>query len=441
MNNPEKSKPLFLAMLLLPMLFLGVISCQDKESIPSEKTSELSAEQQKERLDQEGINFISHLEGMEKPDLMDPLIYFIDISQYLETDQFDLSSMVAHSFILSSEKRSGNPLKSAVTDNSTSFKKMMNDNQGIYTYNRTKETWSKTAASGKIEFVFPANKSTTTNNTTFIFSNLNTIAVSNNDLYVDLEDLPKTLDVSLKVDNIEKYGYSIANEYNSDDIPTKESSTLIIAPYRFTEEYSLSKDKTVAFSSTMSTNNTVFMTINVTSDGDFTNNLFTADSIVEEDIVNKVNASMQIENVKVVGNLEFKSLAIKLKELDSKYEKQYNPNNDQYPKAYYDDYVSAFIANGTVKILFVDKNEVFAKLLPYVANETDWYYAYNASTYNWDRKEYNRNFIDFKLEFTDGSKVDDSYFDSGFSTFVDKLNSVIRKINSDYDEAIDEVDY
>jgi len=441
MRHLLKNQTLLFIILLFCFFSCKVDDGSSADKVPPETQSTLTAEQQKERLDQEGINFINHLEDMEKPDLMDPLIYFIEISEYLEDDQFDLSAKVARNFILSSKRLSDNPLKSAISNDATSFKKMMNDNQGVYTYNRIYETWKKTAANGRIEFVFPANKSTTTNNTTFIFSNLSTITVSNYDLYEDLEDLPTTLNVSLKVDNVEKYGYSISNEYNSDNIPTKESTSLVIAPYKFTEEYSLSKDKTVALSSSMSTGNTVFMTISATSDGDFTNNLFTADSIVEEDIVNKVNASMQIENVKVVGNLDFKNLAVKLNELDLKYEKQYNPDNDQYPRAYYDDYVSAFKANGAVKILFVDKNEVFANLIPYVLSEKDWYWKYDLTTYNWREVEYTRNDIAFELEFTDGSKVDDSYFDSGFSAFVDELNSIIRKINNDYDEEIEEVEY
>jgi len=428
--------------LLFFILFSGLFSCKTDNGDQVEKESTLTAEQQKERLDQEGINFIDHLEDMEKPDLMDPLMYFIDISQYLEDDQFDLSAKVARNIIVSSKKHSVSPLKSLVTNDATSFKKMMDDNQGVYTYNRNYETWKKTSgAAGEIKFVFPANKSTTSNNTTFIFKNLTTKSVSNYDLYEDLDDLPKTLDVSLKVDNVEKYGYSISNEYNGDDIPIKESTMLAIAPYKFTENYALSNDNMVAFNSTMSKSNVEFMTISATSDGDFTNSLFTADSIVEEDIVKKVNVSMQIENVKIVGNLEFKNLAKRLNELDLQYEKQYNSENDQYPKAYYDDYVSAFMENGTVRALFVDKNEFFAKLIPYVSSETDWYYKYNPKTYYYDRIEYDRNFIDFKIEFTDGSKVDDSYFDEGFSEFVDKLNSIIRRINSDYDEEIDEVEY
>jgi len=370
---------------------------------------------------------------------MDPLVYFIEIADYIEEDQFVLSSKVARDFILSSKQHSGNSLKSAVTNDADSFKKVMNDNQGIYTYNRKNETWKKTSATGKIEFVFPENKSTTTNNTSFVFNNLTTTSVTNYDLYEDLRDLAKTLDINLKVDNVLKYGYSISNEYNSDDIPTKESSTLVIEPYKFTEEYILSNDKTVTFNSTMSSNNNVFMTIGATSDGDFTNRLLSDEDIEEEDIVKKVNAFVQIENVIVVGDLDFKTLAIKLKELDNEYEDQYDNDKDQYPKSYYEDCVSAYKLNGILKMKFVDKNEVFATLLPYVTSEKDWYNEYSQGHYY--SKEYTRNDVGFKIEFTDGSKVDDSYFDSGFDEIVDKLNSIIRRINKDYDESVDEIDY
>jgi len=424
---------------LLILLLGAVFSCHTENNNPPETQSTLTAEEQKVRLDQEGIDFISHLENLEKPDLMDPLVYFIEIADYIEEDQFVLSSKVARDFILSSKQHSGNALKSAVNDDPTSFKKIMNDNQGIYTYNKINETWKKTSATGKIEFVFPANKSTNTNNTSFVFNNLSTITVTNYDLYEDLKDLPKTLDVNLKVDNVLKYGYSISNEYNSNDIPTKESSTLVIDPYTFTEEYRLSNDKNVTFNSTMSSNNSVFMTIGATSDGDFTNSLLSNDDIQEEDIVKKVNAFVQIENVEVLGDLDFKTLAIKLKELDSEYESQYNYDTYQYPKSYYDNCVSAYKLNGVLKMKFADKNEIFATLVPYVSSEKDWYYEYNNGNYN--TIEYTRNEISFKVEFTDGSKVDDSYFDSGFVAFVDKLNSIIRKINNDYDENVDEIDY
>lgn len=426
--------------LLLIILLWGLFSCQkDKDKNLPETQSKLTAEEQKVRLDKEGINFINHLEDLEKPDLMDPLVYFIEIADYIEEDQFVLSSKVACDFILSSKQHSGNSLKSAVTDDADSFKKVMKDNQGIYTYDRKNEIWKKTSATGKIEFIFPANKSTTTNNTSFVFNNLTTTTVTNYDLYEDLKDLAKTLDINLKVDNVLKYGYSISNEYNSDDIPTKESSTLVIAPYKFTEEYILSNDKNVTFNSTMSINNNVFMTIGATSEGDFTNSLLTEDEIEEEDIVKKVNAYVQIENVEVLGDLDFKTLAIKLKKLDNEYEDQYDNTKDQYPKSYYEDCVSAYKLNGILKMKFVDKNEVFATLLPYVTSEKDWYYDYSQGHYN--SIEYTRNDVGFKIEFTDGSKVDDSYFDSGFDEIVDKLNSIIRRINKDYDESIDEIDY
>jgi len=436
MNYPLKNKPL-----LLLFLLLGLFSCEEGDKTPAESQSKLSAEQQKVQLDQEGVNFIGHLEDLEKPDLIDPLTYFIEISENINEDQFNLSAKVGHSFLKSAKLLTGNSLKSALIGDDHSFKRIMNDNQGIYTYSRTNESWTKTAATGKVEFVFPSNESTTTNNASFVFSNLTTLTVSNTDIYEDVVDLPKTLDIDFKVDNIVKCGYYLSNEYNIDNIPTMEKSTLVLGSFKLVEEYSLTNEKVVSMKSTMSSNDNVFVTLGATSDGDFSNDILSADEIQEEDVINTINAYVQIENVKVTGNINFKNLATKVKEIETKYEMQRNDQNGQYPKAYYEELVALFSSNGSLNMRFADKNEIFAKLTPYVSTEDDYYWEYNPTTYSYESIEYKRNDVDFKVEFTDGSKLDDSYFDSGFSAFVNKLNSIINRINNDYDESINEIDY
>lgn len=405
--------------LLLISLFIGLISCNKKESTPPETLSTLTAEQQKVRLDQEGTNFINHLEDLEKPDLMNPMAYFVEIAQNMDENQFKLSMKVGNDFILSSKRISGNSLKSA--NDAASFKKVMDDNQGTYTYSRTNKTWIKTAATGKVEFVFPASETTTTNNASFVFSNLSTVTVTNADISGDLKDLPKSLDIAFKVDNILKYAYNIECNYDSNNIPTHLKTTLTISAYKFVEEYSLSNNKVVSFTSTMSKNDIAFISMGLSADGNFTNDLLTSENTEAGDVLSKVNAYFQIENVKVSGNLDFANLATKIKVIDKKYENQYNYG--QYPKAYYEECVSLYKASGTLNILFADKNEVFAKLVPYVTNEYSWYD------------------IGFKVVFTDGSQLDDSYFDSGFNAFVDKLNTIIDKINNDYDGSVDKVIY
>lgn len=419
---------------LLLVVFLS--SCEkNKKDLPTETESSLTAEQQKERLDQEGIDFIDHITGIEKPELTDPLAYFVEIVQQMKEDQFVFAKRIGNSLIINLKNISSEPtLKSLLYFDESSLKELMEDNQGLYTYDRNTNTWKKTDAD-KIEFKFPSGENSASNDASLIISNLTLISVTNSNLYEGLADLPKTLNIDFKINNEVKYSVRFVTEYNDDNIPVKEVVTLAMGQYKMNEEFVLSKDKLLSMKFSMSLGDNIFMSMGATSEGSFTNEVIIDENSVAEDIFSKINTYFQIENVKIVGDLNFNNLAVNLENLEKKYENQYNYYSDQYPKAYYEECVASLKAEGVIKVLFADKNEVFAKIEPYVKSEEDWYYDW--SSYDYKYVEYTRNDVGFRFVFTDGSQLDESYFDYGFSSFIDNLNAFINKINRDYDEQLD----
>lgn len=424
-------------LLIIILISLGLFACtKDENENKEEVQTSLTVEQQKEKLDKEGINFIGNLKDLENPDLMNPLAYFIEIIQDMDEDQFIIAKKIGADIILNSKKlKSEKFVKSATIDDASSLKRTMNDNQGIYTYNRSNKTWTKTVASGKIEFRFPSSETQTNNNSIMVISNLTTIVVYNQNVKDNLEDLPKTLTVDFKVDNATLYGLNFSADYNSDNIPTKEVYSLVLTPYKVVEEYSLSNNNLVSAKFSMSYKDQPLIAAGITAEGNFKDDQLSSEDAEVDDILHKSTAYLQIENVKVSGNIDIKNIASKMRDFEDQYKSKYNQYSDQYPKDYYDAVVGEFRKSTLLKVSFADRNEFFANLVPYRSSEKDIYYDAH-----WNPIEYTRNDYDFKLVLTDGSEVDESYFDSGFDMFKDKLNSFIDQINYDYDTEITNIE-
>lgn len=420
-NNPMKM--LFYSKYLIAILLIFQLSsCKDKDTLPAEFNSTLSSEEQKERLDEEGITFIEDMKAMEDPDLMNPILYFIQISPSMNEDLIEVSASLANDFILSSKNISGNYLKYSTVENYVSIQELMTGNQGIYTYNRLTETWSKTNATGKIEFVFPSGENKTTNNTTFTISNLSTSQVTNSELYDDLSDLPKTLNLEFRVDNVLKNAFYFSSAYNTDNLPSSEKITLFMSPYTITQELA-NNNKEVTASTTIKNESKTILSFEATADGTFDYSTISSENEIG-DLFENANINFQIENVKISGSMDYNTISTKLEALELKYREEYIINN-QYPEQYYLEYATILNENGKLKALFADKNEIFANLIAYptLVDEDD------------DRYQ-----IGFKVVFTDESQVDASYFDSGFELFTTNINQLIESINSDYDTDLPVID-
>ena len=48
--------------------------------------------------------------------------------------------------------------------------------------------------------------------------------------------------------------------------------------------------------------------------------------------------------------------------------------------------------------------------------------------------------MDVRVLFNDGSAIDDSYFDDGFTKLIDRMNEMIEQINDEYDMEIEVIE-
>lgn len=102
---------------------------------------------------------------------------------------------------------------------------------GIYTWNASKNTWTKTASSTELKFIFPAKESLTTNNATFSTKgNASDVKVKIQDSYnwqtgVEVNDyifLPTAADAVLTIDNVSAATFTQTAKYaNGKEVPNE----------------------------------------------------------------------------------------------------------------------------------------------------------------------------------------------------------------------------
>ena len=142
-----------------------------------------------------------------------------------------------------------------------------------------------------------------------------------------------------------------------------------------------------------------------------------------EEILNSASAHFQLFNIALRGDINVKGLVDQLKLIDIDYNN--NVINEETSDNRYASKINEFL---NLRLVDITKNEILAKAEAYVVKETNY--------------DYVDTYIDFKLTFKDGSKIDlETYTDTGFNNFVNELNGLINDINADSDLNIDPIVY
>lgn len=458
-----------LLFLIFAFVFLtSVVSSCKKDENTAEKFSTLSVEENKALVEVAGTDYIKVMSRMRSVQTIDVLVNLGEIMSAKSSPGFFFSkdSKLSSTFgALIGAAKGGKDIKN-VFDALVSSKELKSDpesikdfwdsNVGTYTWNGTLSDWDIVLGGTKFIFYFPSSDIASTNDAIFTISNYTGINISNpiDDEYTG--DLPLSLNADLKVGSKTLITIVFAASYNTDGIPKAIAADLVVESYKF--EVDISNDtKIVSATYKFLENDNVVMDMSASGEGLFTEANYNASTTTHtetngywdyqlnpltqqyedvwvtytdtwdetdfEEIINSANASFQLFNIALRGDINIKGLVDQINLIDK--DREDETINQETAQNRISAKINEFM---NLRLVNVTSNEIIAKAESYVVKDI-----------NYDYTDY---YINFKLKFGDDSLIDlETYFDSGFDSFVGELNDLIYDINSEYDLGIDPVVY
>lgn len=434
-------------------------SCS-KEDNSSEKFSTQSVEANKAFVEESGVQFVGAMKRMESLQTINLLINFENLNSTQYTKGSVLSRIskfnsTVNALLTATRTRKLNGLFDAMANpyelkstEPTSLKAFWDESVGTYAWNPQLSDWTFTQGGTKVIFQFPSSESSATNDATLTISNYQGVNVSSPVEEDYAGDLPTALNVELKKGDNVLLTYVFGATYNNEGIPNSVASDLTIETFKFEVDLTNNSSEVSMDYKLLEGTNTI-IDMGVAGKGNFTEENYDANthSVTEdrtyhdyvynqetqqwefvevtepytydktdfEEIVNSANAHFQILNVALRGDIDIKGLKDGIDALDA----------EEFNEDYYDNIVEKINAGLNLRLVNVTNNEIIAKAEAYVAS-------------SFDEGEH----IDFRLTFGDESTVDmQTYFEQGFSDFVNEINELIDDINADYGADIIQIEY
>lgn len=307
---------IFSAFLMLSVLAL--ISSCSKDS--EEDFKEISQEDSKVKLQENGIAFTNEMEALKNVKSADALISFSDL---METDDFSTgrSGAAIPSFITNFIKFRNNELsfdqfsKSLRTvEDPETLSELWNDVKGTYTWNFDNQVWDENLGGDKFIVKFPSTESATTNDAIFTIHKYVGVEIKNQSTKDDLEysgDLPGEFLADLVVDGTKELEYSLNVSYDSEDIPSSIKTSFYANPFKYTVNYSHSSTKlSVSYSLTSNDKNILSSSIEINGKLDYESISNAGDDLEGLDLgtakydvqVMEVKLELTVENIEKVIN-------------------------------------------------------------------------------------------------------------------------------------------
>jgi hypothetical protein len=429
----------FSALLLAGSL---IVSCSkdDEQVAPTNEPefptefSELTVEQNKEKLEDNGIQLVDKVTNLKNTGGIQASIAFskhVDGSKGLDNleggrQASNHGTGVARLLAAFGEGKSSTSQTLAALrvaeDDFTSFQDEFNSAKGIYTYNKANDTWAYQATGDKVVFKFPSKENGTTNNAEYSIFDYKGTTISGGLGGDDYKgDYPTSLKIELTVDGNKKMGYSFAAAYDSKGTPTNVSLSIEIDSYKFAYDVTnTTTEVKVNYALTEGGNNLV--ALGASSTGNFNSDVIN-NSDGPEEVFNTGSAYFQIMNIKFSSSVDFDKLASDLDKADT----------DELQSA-------AWNSNLKLLVYYADSKKKIADSEFYVVDNSysyeDCYTYYNQETEQDEQicntYEYVDKDVEIKMVFADGSKSDlAAYTDAGFAEFSDKLEAFFDDIEND----------
>ncbi len=394
-------------LLFLAVLMMAFASCKKHHDDPADGDpfsvdyANKTIEQNKEALEQNGIDFLSKINTL-------PNERFIEaLENFGELDPHVLYNSVAGAQIFSidvaAKNKDVNAIFSVLTNPriKTSSQKLSGF-YGIYTWNKNTHNWNKTPSTTSLTFNYPAYQSSTNNNAVLelSYTPASAIATIDDETY----ELPSTIKASLKVDNKEELSLASAYTYQPDGTPITTDINLVLGSFTFKVNVKNSSQNVTSEISFTKGSETLFH-LSADAKGTATvGSIEAAENI--EDILKSANTSLDVMDIKLAGQVDVKAIsdannaAVNLSDSDRNKKKAEALNN-----------------NAKIVALYKSESKAIAKV-EFVPVEDTYSYSYwNGTAYQ--TYTYIDYYIEPRLVFKDGSKLSmDTFFDSGFSRLI-----------------------
>lgn len=331
---------------------------------------------------------------------------------------------------------------------------------GIYTWNASKNTWTKTASTSELKFVFPAKESLTTNNASFSTKGTaSDVKVKIQDSYnwktgIEVNDyifLPTAADAVLTIDNVSAATFTQTAKYaNGKEVPNEFAYKMTLNDgYAWEMSGTKATENTSKAAFTFNGKNLVSFNAGSTA---------SIDKLIEDDNLTqyrgKANGLVQImDNFIIIADMDLATeaadeMALEKTVTHPSYPNSSDPNTNfkkyhtdvnTYNKKYSEGVVANF--NKNIKLILVSKKDGTKiadviqhseKYDEYVFNLPVWNTNYSYWVNNGSGESFTEQYYEevFYLKFNDNTEVAMStYFSEGFEKLETKFEDFIKAFN------------
>lgn len=404
-----KKSNLFLS---LGVILLSTIACDSELDLDKDlKFSKLPVEEQKQKIEENGIQLVNSMEGLLETEAMATMANMISLS---ESDGYYNAPMQR----LISDLKRGNKNAISNFDKQMRVSYVESDVWGEYSYNFETGEMDKTRTLvNKLIIHFPADSVTTTNNAeiTINYEESSVKVPESEDYY------PSKITFTMKVNSNVVMSASFNGSYYSDGSPEQVTQTLNIDSYSWTAEVKNSKKK-ASESYEFKKGKTIILKSVAELNGKLTEeqlqNAF--ENGTPEDAIENFAVYFQAMDIAIKGGTtDFKKLVNEIKSVDE--------GSQLTQKQYADEMVRILNKHLTCIAFFVEDNRKFADVELYVEEATGENYYYNYNTGQYEIETYTYYTAAPRFVLSDGSKVSaEEFVQTGFDNLISKIEEMVE---------------
>ncbi len=437
---------------------LAMIACKkDKDTVDDPfdaKFSKLTVEENKENVENAGIDMVTELGDLEDANAFEVLFHMQELmegsgSVMASTEILEPARLLA-SFYRQGVKTGAvySSLKSTAADPET-LSDMWEQVKAKYTWNFSTDQFDSTGSADALVIEFPGKAADATNTATLTIDNMKFSEVTDprEDWPAELAEMPKGVEMELEYNGESLMSAEFSGSYKSDGMPTEVGASLTIEDFRFgfTAKHTPSTNASVTFN--LKRGSQLLTEIFFSAEGDWSEESIEDNTItyydthyvevfdydlwmwVEtdeidyideysepeiEEIIQNANAHLVFMDIKIAGMVDFKKVGDALRELDE------NEALDEEEAS--DEFVEILNENAKLVVVYYEDNKKIADAEAYTYDDGGDYYPM------------------IRFVYADGTKIDAStYVQEELGNFIDELNDLISEINADYDVEIEPI--
>jgi hypothetical protein len=288
---------------------------------------------------------------------------------------------------------------------------------GKYTYNFQTYEFDYSELADKVVFEFPGKETDNTNTASITIDNFTVKEITDPiDTWPEelAPELPASIKVDLKYNDVSIAGASFAATYLSNGMPTKVTVSLWLDDFTFTTTAVHSPYTSASWKNSLKYKTEILIETYIAASGNWSEeNLSTEPDI--QDVLKRANAYWILMNLEVAGQVNVKGIA------DAAAALQENPDITTQQQAV-EALVEIINKNADLVVIYRDSNTKIAEAEAYAAVDGDYYYPA------------------MRFVYADGSAVDPQTFVSeDLDGFYTALNDFIDQLNAEYDLNLDHV--